>query len=163
MKKILSILVVIILFSSTAISCNTDGYPVFYEKYKNENNVVSFRVPTGFIKFFLDKEDQDLKNILEKINDFRLFIADDSSKILLPTLKTYLPTNKYKDVMIINDSGNRVSFKALEKNSSISEIIMLVEEDNSFVVMSIDGNFSYDDMKKLVKSVNTDKVTNTKN
>jgi hypothetical protein len=62
--------------------------------------------------------------------------------------------------MVINDSGSLVTFKARDNNELISEIIMLVEEDDEFIVMSIEGEFTYKDMSKIINSIDSEKVIN---
>lgn len=161
MKKIYSVILIAIVFASCATAPPQDDYPVFYKKYKHNENVVNFGLPTGLIASFLNnKEDKELKQFLKNVDRFTFFIAEDSAKVLLPILDDYLPNNLYKDVMIINDSGDKVTFKARESEYAISEIIMLVEEDSSFVVMCIEGDFTYEQMNEFIKSVDKDKVTN---
>ena len=159
MKKVYYLIIAVIVLSSCATSAPKDDYPVFYKKYKHNENVVNFGLPTGLIASFLNnKEDKDLKQFLKNVDSFTFFIADDSTKALLPILGDYLPKNLYKDVMIINDNGDKVTFKARESENTISEIIMLVEEENSFVVMYIEGDFTYEQMNELIKSIDKDKV-----
>ena len=159
MKKIIYVIAVIVLFSSCVASENQEGYHTFYKENKNKENVISFGLPTGLIALFLNNdENHELKQFLKNTDNLRFFIAEDSTKTLLPVLKNYLPENLYKDFMIINDSGEKVSFKARESENAISEIIMLVESDSSFVVMSIEGEFTYEDLKNFAKSVDINKV-----
>lgn len=159
MKKIFYSIVIIVLFSSCAISGNQKGYHSFYKEHKKDKDVVSFGLPTGLAGLFLNnKEDKELKAFLKNVDDFRFFIAEDTSKVLMPILKEHLPENLYKDFMIIKDGGETVTFKVRENKGAITEIIMLVEEEKSFVVMSIEGEFTYDDMKNFVKSVDTSKL-----
>jgi len=159
MKKIVYIITILVLFSSCASSKGIEGYHTFYKKHKSDENVVSFGLPTGLMSLFLNNdEDKELKEFLKNIDDLRFFIAEDSNKSLLPELNKYLPEEHYKDIMIIKDGGDKVIFKARENGDAISEIIMLVEEDSSFVVMSVEGEFTYDDIKNFAKSVDVNKV-----
>ena len=159
MRKLVYILVIAVLFSSCAGAKGIEGYHSFYKKYKKEKDVVSFGLPTGLMVLFVNnKEDKELKAFLKNVDDFRFFIAEDSSKVLIPILKEHLPENLYKDFMIIKNGNETVTFKVRENKDAITEIIMFVEEEDSFVVMSIEGEFTYDDMKEFVKSVDTSKV-----
>ena len=45
----------------------------------------------------------------------------------------------------------------------INEIIMAVYEPNNLVVMCINGTFTKDDAKKIVKSINTENARNFRN
>jgi len=162
MKKLISIFVITVIFISCANSKNIIDYPDFYKTHKNDVNVTSFRLPICFISGFLKNEDKDLKQLLKNADNLNFFIAENNTTNLLNELNIYLPAKQYKDVMIINDDGNKISFKVREKNNSISEIIMLIEEDNEFVVMSIEGNFTYDEIKTFINSVDTEKIKTTK-
>jgi uncharacterized membrane-anchored protein YitT (DUF2179 family) len=136
-------------------------YSLFYKLNKGSENVVNFRLPTDLMAMFINKkDDKELKQFLNDIDNLKFFIADHSANALLPILYEYLPSQMYKDVMIINNSSSKIIFKARDNGKSISEIIMLIEESNSFVVMSIEGDFTEKDIKKFVKAINTDKVRN---
>ena len=161
MKKSLSILIILIVFSSCATSQKSTGYKDFYRANKNEENVVSFGLPKGVIALFIDKkEDKELKEFFKNTDKLRFFIANDSTKVLYPELQKFLPEETYKDFMIINNGGNKVTFKVREGKNSIEEILMLVEDDSSFVVMSIEGEYTYKELSEFTKTVNVNKVVN---
>lgn len=161
MKRLISIFIITALFASCAVSGNVDDYSVFYKSYRNSENVVSFELPTSLMSLFLKHEDKELKEFLRNIDDFSFFIADDTSKNLLKELKNYLPEKLYKDIMIINDGGDKISFKVREVNETITEILMLIEENDSFIVMNIEGKFTQEDIKQFINSVDKQKVKNS--
>lgn len=162
MNKIVIILLVALLSASCATSSNIDDYPVFYKKYKKQENVVNFKLPSGLIRAFLDKEDKEIKHFLKHSKGVRFFIAEEPDEQLYAALKSHLPEDVYKDIMIVKDGGDQVYFKAREEKESITEIIILVEEETSFVVMSIEGKFTFEDMHQLIKSVDVKKVSEAK-
>ncbi|MBE9468664.1 MAG: DUF4252 domain-containing protein [Bacteroidetes bacterium] len=162
MKKIISVILVVLIYTSCMASNEKKDYPSFYKLYKGSENVVNFRLPTDLMAMFINKkDDKELKQFLKDIDNLTFFIAEDSANALLPMLYEYLPSEMYKDVMIIADSSSDIIFKARDDGNSISEIIMLIEESNSFIVMSIEGDFTEKDIKKFVKAIDTNKVRNT--
>lgn len=160
MKNLITAILAVIILASCASTKEVEGYADFYKKYKHNEEVINFGLPTGLIGLFLNnKEDKELKQFLKNVDHFRFFIAEDSTKTLISTLYQYLPEDTYKDVMVINDGGDKVTFKARESGEAISEIIILVEEEKSFVVMNIEGEFTYEDVKKISKAIDIKKVT----
>lgn len=163
MKNLISILLVILLFSSCASSKSHNDYSTFYKKYKHNKEVVNFGVPTGLLALFLNNdEDKELKQFLKNVDHCRFFIAEDPTQALVTTLNEYLPNTLYNDVMVIRNGKDKITFKARESDHVITEIIMIVEEGHSFVVMNIEGEFTLKEVKEFVKTVNVEKVVGTK-
>lgn len=156
MKTLISLLLIIALNACASSYSNTPDYQQFYKAYKNSDGVVSFSIPTGFAGLFIDKDDADIKEFLKNFDDVSFFISEDGNKKLFPELVKHLPKNTYSTIMEIKDGSSTVTFKAKEKDGKIDEIIMTVDETDSFVVMCISGSFTMEDAKKITKSINVD-------
>lgn len=158
-----NIIIIALLLSISIIgNAQKDGYSEFYKTYKTNDNIINFKLPAGLMSMFIDKEEEpELKLFLSKINNLRFFISEDS-KELIPNLKKSISDEVYKDLMIINDGGNKITFTIRDSEKSISEVIMLIEEKESFFVMSFNGNFTEKDVKKFIKSVNSESVLSSK-
>jgi len=162
MKKIISIIALILIVFTSNATTNNEGYSNFYNAYKGSEDIVSFRLPTTLLSFFLyEEEDKEIRQFLNKSKNLKFFISDESKK-LLPILNKYISTNEYQDALVIKNSEDNITFKVHDNGTAISEVIMIIEEENSFVVMSFEGNFTHKDLQKFMNSVDTEKVLNSK-
>ncbi len=162
MKIIISFLAVVLL-SSCAISKGGEAsYRNFYKKYKKTEGIVSFKIPMGLARIFVDNDDKEAKEFLKKADDVSFFIAEEKNNILFSELKNYLPIDVYKDIMVIRDGASTITFKVKDTDNTIEEIIMTVQETDSFVVMCVTGDFDLEDAKAFTKSVDIKEVINTK-
>ncbi|MBN2668549.1 MAG: DUF4252 domain-containing protein [Bacteroidales bacterium] len=160
MRNWINITIISLLLTGCLGAKYTKGYHDFYKKYKGSQEVVSFKLPKTLIWFFLlDEESKEARKALKNVDHINFFIADDSTKTLLKILYNYLPESEYKDAMIIKDGNDIITFKARENDKGITEMLMLIESEDSFVVMNIEGKFTYDDMKTFTQSVDVKKVS----
>lgn len=156
MKTLISLFLIIALNACASSYSNTPDYQQFYKTYRSNEGVVSFSFPTGLAGLFMDKDDADVKAFLKKFDEVSFFISEDGNKKLFPELNKHLPKSTYSTIMEIKDGSSTVTFKAKEHDGAIDEIIMTVDETDSFVVMCISGSFTMEDAKKITKSINVD-------
>lgn len=160
----LSIALVIILICIPKIHlANNDTYINFYNKYNHSTDFLSFSLPVGFFQLIIE-DDDELKSALEKMNTINFLIYDGDTKnaeYFNSELNNSLSKDIYHDLIIINDGGEKVTFKVREKNNKIQEFLMVVTDKESFVVLSINGEMDLDQVKKI-NSKNIEKMLNDK-
>jgi hypothetical protein len=61
--------------------------------------------------------------------------------------------NGYEDLMTINESGNHIAFRIMEKNDRIQELIMTITGSDN-VVMLIKGDFTLNELSEISEDVN---------
>ena len=61
--------------------------------------------------------------------------------------------NGYEELMNINEEGNIISFKTLEKNNRIRELVMSITGEDT-VLMIISGDFLLDELTSISDNVN---------
>lgn len=160
MKVRVSAVLMLLILSSNALFGRSEGYLNFYKTYKSHVDVTSLDIPTFFVRFFLFGEDNnELRSILKKTDDFKIFVAEDSGYQLLPILNEYLFKNAYEDAMIVKEDGEIITFKTKGNEKLITEIILIVDEVNSFVVVSIRGEFTSEDMRKYIRAVKAKNIS----
>ena len=137
-------------------------YVDFYNTYSHSNDVMNFKIPVLFLSAFLDKDDEELKVLLKKVNDISIFIAGESRHDLYPELYYHLPDIYYHDVMIIKDGAEKVTFKVKETEKGFEELLMIVEDKDELVIMCMEGRFTKADVKEITESINIEAATNTR-
>jgi hypothetical protein len=155
MKTILvTVLLQLALF---AFAFGQSSYSRFFETNRNAVGVESFTISTSLFRFLLDSDEQELKDLLKKLDEVSFFISDNPTPFLISDLSTTLPEKEYKEFMVVKNGTSTVRFKAKEKSDKVDEVIMIVTEPNSLVVMCIKCNITFKEARALASSVNTNK------
>lgn len=158
--KSLIVLFLMTVFSScvfTSMETNKDGYMKFFHSYKNTEGIISFSLSPAFVGFFIEKDgNEDLDEVIDKLDKINFFIVENADKKLLKDMKSNIPKSKYKDIMVIKEGSASVIFKIRESKDKADELVMMVKDNSDMVVMCITGSFTQDDAKILVKSINVD-------
>lgn len=162
MKTKISILLLVFLFASSCLFAKSDGYDLFYKTHKKHNTVVNIDIPIIILGFFLDSDDdKEMLKLLRKTDDFKVFVAEGSKTHFLPIIKDYLPNDIYKDFLIVKESGENVSIKIKEAEDIISEIVLIVEEEQDLIAISIKGEFTADDLMEYMNAIDNGIITNS--
>lgn len=159
MKTIISLLLLVITFVSCTLFAKPDGYDLFYKTHKKHNTVINIDIPVIILGLFLDSDDdKEIRNLLRKTDDFKVFLAEGSKTHFLPIVKEYLPNEIYKDFLIVKESGDNVTIKIKETENVISEIILLIEEDQDLIAISIKGKFTANDLMEYMNVIDVANV-----
>jgi hypothetical protein len=160
MKTLLiAILLQLIICSFTL---GQSSYSQFFDKNKNTHGVESFTISTSLFRFFLDSDEQELKDLLNKLDEVSFFIADSTTPALASELEKTLPEKEYKELMVVKNGASTVRFKAKEKSDKVNEVVMIVTEPNSLVVMCIKCDITFKEAKALASSVNINQTVSFK-
>lgn len=162
MKTRIKGVIIVLILGTSFLFGSTEGYPEFYKIYKSNKDVVAFDIPTFFVRLFLPEEEKkDMRPFLKMTDDFKIFVAEESAYHLLPTLNESLHKASYNDALIVNDEGEIITFKIKGNEDMITEIILIVDQMDSFVVVSIMGEFTKEDMREFISSMDTKNVKST--
>ncbi len=158
MKTIIIVIFVFGFFGCSSSQPATTDFSDFYNEHEDDAGIVSFSIPVGIAKAFVEEDDLEAKKALGKIKKIRFFICDKDNGFYGKQLQNYLP-DVYHDLMIIKEGKETVTFKMKEpEKGKVSEILLIVSEPNSFVAISFTGKFSTDDAEKFAGSIKSDKV-----
>lgn len=116
-----------------------------------------------------DPEYASFQKFLSNLEGIKILIHEDAKtntlKNDLTSLAHSLTQNGYEELMNINEEGNIISFKTLEKNNRIRELVMSITGEDT-VLMIISGNFLLDELTSISDNVNIggmDQVKKLKN
>lgn len=160
MKVRISIILLVLTFASASLFAKSDGYDLFYKTHKKHDSVINLDIPVIILGLFLDSDDdKEIRKLLGKTDDFKVFYAEGSKTHFLPIIKEYLPSDIYKDFLIVKESGENVTIKTKEAEGLISEIILLVEEGQDLIAISIKGEFTADDLMEYMNAIDNGSIT----
>jgi hypothetical protein len=163
MKKYSLFLLLFLLF--TGVQAQDDAISKFFSKYMEDDNFSRvyispkmMQMAGGFLKSSgesTDKEAQDLGELISKVRGIRILSADKvNGKPLYEEAMGTLSRNKYEDLMDVADKTSNTKFMVREENGRIMELLMISGSSESFTLLSMLGNFTYQDLNILADKTN---------
>ncbi|RPA66950.1 DUF4252 domain-containing protein [Cyclobacteriaceae bacterium YHN15] len=163
MKKYGLLIMLVLLF--TGLQAQDDAISKFFSKYMEDDNFSRvyispkmMQMAGGFLKSAgetSDKEAQELGALISKVRGIRILSADKvNGKPLYEEAMGTLIKNKYEDLMDVADKTSNTKFMVREENGIIMELLMISGSSESFTLLSMLGNFTYQDLNILADKTN---------
>lgn len=150
MKNILIIL--IFTFFSTGIF-GQESVKNFYNKYQNLDNVTSVKVQGWMIKTVLSvTDDFEGDDLVKKVTKLRVLVIEDGSLVSKKAFNTLVLEAKaeaFEDLMTIREGTTNVRFMIKENDKKIKNLLVLISDDEEFVLISLECNLKWDDLKNI--------------
>jgi len=152
MKKILLIASVLMICLSSLFA-QTESVKSFYDRYTNQDKVSDYTVNGWLLKVASEySDDADASKVLEKITQLRILIMDDGNPISSHEYKDFMKVlrkDSFKELIKIKDKEVDVDFFIREEGQHITNVLMLVNEKDGFVLISLEGLLKMEDLKNL--------------
>ena len=151
MKKI----IVLAVFITAAAIANAQHPSVkaFYDKYMGLEKVTNISLQGWVLQMaaeFTDEEDG--KALLEKITKLRVMVMEEGnlvSKNDYRSLTQSLEKDSFEKLMDVRDGDDNIDIYLQEKGGNISNVLLMVNSPDEFVMLSLEGNLKFEDLKKL--------------
>ncbi|MCH7402607.1 DUF4252 domain-containing protein [Belliella kenyensis] len=170
MKKYSLILITLFLF--TGVQAQDDAIVKFFSKYMEDDRFSRvyispkmMQMAGGFLKSDAsnDKEAADLGELISKVKGIRILSADKvNGKPLYNEAMSTLTKNKYEDLMDVQDKNSNVKFMVREEGGKVRELLMITGSAENFTLLSMLGNFTYQDLNMLSEKTNIPGMENYK-
>lgn len=170
MKKCILICLTFMLAQLSAFS-QTESIDRLIRKVKKANREcekVDLSVPGWLIRFganFVDEDDLDgvdIKLLGKKISHLRIVNIENKKSIPgsdIQNFVTDVQKEGFEDLMVVRSDGNDIRFMVREKKDFIRNIVLMVNENEAngdFVLLSLEGKFTMEDINKMMKDVKID-------
>ena len=99
---------------------------------------------------FTDEADAD--KLLERITTLRLLSmekSDRSSKTDFLNLKKQVRQDQFEDLMHFRDKDDDIQIMIKEGRERVTDILVLIEVDEEFTLISLEGNLKFSDIQQL--------------
>jgi hypothetical protein len=129
----------------------------FHDKYKDNGKYLSVRIDGGLLNLLSgietnDEEAQEMLDAMGKIDAINVHSIDrdegDFEDSDIDKFKRDVKKEKYDELMIVRDGDTDVDFLIKEKNGKISDLLLVVDEPDEFVIVNISGEI---DMKTIAR------------
>jgi Domain of unknown function (DUF4252) len=171
MKKYLFLFVVSVLATQNlqAQSVSFDRFVRKVKKANRESERHDITIPGFLIRFasnFVNEDDLegiDIKIITKKLSELRIVTIEDNKGIATEDYKKFIEdvhNEGFEDLMVVRSDDTKVRFMIKERKDFIRNIVLLVDEKSGgdFVMLSLEGKFTMEDVNKLVKNVEIDGI-----
>jgi hypothetical protein len=148
--------IIFILSFLLAGSLNAQDYKSFkdfYKSNKDREGITSLKLPLSCVKSFIETDDDETDEILKKTKSVSIITADFKDEKLIKDLKNNLPGDLYKLLMVVKEGKETVSVKAKQTDKKVEEILLIVEEADSFTVLCVEGDYDIKDAVEFGNSV----------
>lgn len=162
--KISLVIVIIIagLNSSCTANHNNNFKPVV-KKLLNDVEIRSFTLPGFLVKYAMlaSHETRQLRPALKGVSSFTIAINENlnDSFNLFSRINNELANYNYLTLLEIIDSEANVLIKALEADGEIKELVMIINEQDSFVCISMRGNINPECLTQVLANFTDNKPT----
>ncbi len=157
MSKI-TLTIAAILFFWTGVFAQKSALQEFYNKYKDRENVVDVKIGGLLVKMAAAfSEDEEARQIMKKIDRLRLLSVEDGNPVSPDDFKNLtrrIQTESYEHLMQFREKDQNIDFFIKEKGDKITEVLLFVNENDSFLMLSIQGLFRFSDLQNLHPDVN---------
>lgn len=163
MKKIIGFFLFFLMLSGA--QAQDDAIVNFFSKYMEDERFSRVYISSkmmqmagGFLKSegqSSDKDAKDLGVLISKVKGIRILSAEntDGKPLYTEALRT-LTLNKYEDLMDVADKDSNTKFMVREEDGFVKELLMISGSSKSFTLLSMLGNFTYQDLNILADKTN---------
>lgn len=163
MKKWMCVFFIALMAGS--VHAQDDAIVKFFSKYMEDENFSRvyispkmMQMAGGFLKSNVEagnEEEKDLGELMQKIRGIRILSGEKvNGKGLFQEAMSTLNRNKYEDLMDVQDKSSSVKFMVREENGRVAELLMITGSETGFTLLSMLGNFTYQDLNILAEKTN---------
>jgi len=153
----------IVMISFLLSSCGGNRYVGdFYREYKHEKNTVNIALPgwliwlgTGIANEFVNEPEAKAgMEIAKKVKGLRILVMEDKNTVDrkdINKLVSKVQKQDFDEWIYVKEGKTSFNFLIREKDNMIRNILILVSEEDEFVMVSMKSKIKYKDLKKLIK------------
>ncbi|MFT5264956.1 MAG: hypothetical protein ACI8YQ_003706 [Polaribacter sp.] len=152
MKNIL-FLSLLICFCSSTVQAQSNSIESFYEQYAKNEKVTNVTIKGWLLDIASHiTSDESSKEVLSKITQLRILLMEDGNPVTkneLSRLKKGIKKDHFEELLQIRDEGSHVDFYIREEGDHITNVLMLVNDNDEFVLLSLEGLLKLEDLKNI--------------
>lgn len=161
LKNTLSFFVLFLL----AFRANAQESPAqrWIRSFEGRNGITTVSISGTMFKMLSkvktnDPEYKDIVRFSSRLQDFKVIVVEDensksSGRNEFNRLIGSAPLNNYEELMSVNEGGNRIVFRVLERDDHIHELLMTITGTDQ-VILFIKGDFKLSELTEISDDLN---------
>lgn len=102
------------------------------------------------------EDNEEVIKLVKKVSKIKVLTVENGDRSMLQDFVSYLNDNNYEDWATIKHDGDNVNIRVKQKDDVIKNMLITVNSDKELVFVDVRGNFTIDDISKMIASA-TDK------
>lgn len=156
------------------LQAQTEMVERFYEKYREDERFSRvyispklMQMAGGFLNANMESNDEDGENLMElitKVKGIRILSAEKIDGLPLfneamdqlkkEAMSIFGKDLLYEELMDVRDKESSLKFMVREEGGRIKELLMVSGSTSEFTLMSMQGDFTYQDLNMLSENTN---------
>ncbi|WP_020526635.1 DUF4252 domain-containing protein [Flexithrix dorotheae] len=134
----------------------------FFDNHQGDDNLFTMSFSGNFLQSMFENEsgEDEVEQAIKGITDFRIISAkkelNSISSLEKDNLRKGLQKERFEELIKIRNGKSRIDFMILEKNGIVTDFMMLVDDDDEFVVLSFQGEIDLDHLGEITKNMEID-------
>ena len=167
MKKTIFLIAILLIAQYSCIT-DQDKYKEsdIFEEYEAENGFTILHLPPVLFKIILSVSDEpgfDSKELLDKIEVIKfMFFEEKDKSIKIGDLKSSMNQKleefNYNLLTRFAEENNDISIYIIENEKIIYEVLVTIISDKEYISLNLVGNLTQDEIMKVYKSINMQKI-----
>ncbi|MCB0593020.1 MAG: DUF4252 domain-containing protein [Lewinellaceae bacterium] len=125
----------------------------FYEKYKQQEHVTDVKLQGWLLEIASSfADDEQAKKILDKITYLRVLVMEEGNLVSASEYKNLLKDirqSSFEELLKIREGQQDIGFYIREKGDTITDVLLLVNGESQFVLLSLEGLLKFSDLNDL--------------
>ena len=148
------IIIAFTCFLSFSAFAQNQAIETFYNKYMDMEDITDISLEGWLLNMVATyaSETDEKVDLTKKISKLRIMIMDEKNIVQKndkKSLMSGLRSGQFEELFQIRDGKTKIDFMIREEGETITNFIMLVDEVDSFILLSLEGALSLEDLKKL--------------
>ena len=130
-------------------------------KYKGTEETFTLNVNGHLLKLLMwfdgSPDDPEVKELVRHIRHAKMLRIPNRKRGMsgaeFHRLKADVKREAFDELITLRSDGNHVDVLIREKNDRVSDLLLLIEEDDDFVVLALRGKFDLDQVFRAINKV----------
>jgi hypothetical protein len=133
--------------------------PIF-DHYRARDGVVAIGFPPGLLSLVMNGDDPDqveLKGLMKELSSFSMLMVEEGAgaadlrEDLATTVTDFTSRNGFQDLFRLQSGGDDMFIRIQEKEGMVREAVLMMDSEDSFVVIDLRGNIDLKHFTRLVE------------
>ena len=132
-----------------------------FDQYYDDENFTKVSVSSKMFELFTeiepgDKDEEEILRAISKLKGLKILAADSigNSRKMFDDAVNKISSKGYEELMEVKDAEEDMNFMIMDKDGTITELVMVVGGKKQFVILSLYGEIDLKSISKLSKSMN---------
>lgn len=160
MKKIIAAVAFMFMLNGAFAQ---DAISKFFSKYQTDETFSQVTVSSKMFGLFTNMEadtpeDKEVLDAISKLKGLRILAKEDArnARTLYKEAFTLIPVKEFEELMSVRDKDKDMKFLIKESGGKISELLMIMGGNESFMVMSLFGEIDLKQISRIGKKMNVE-------